>query len=219
MESFIKKIISKNIDAESKRYFLRFGKGNYRGRFLLSFDKGADKVKVRGSYEMANNFVKFVNEIKENGKFSGKIFMKDKVPGKIGRKKAGVFAYEVSDCNISEYPNAYYYLLDTENPGITLKIKKSLPKPGQDEQKIDDKFCSMDLDLKYLQQVKEAFFWDVPECKKALVEHEIIVNAVEMPKGEKDPVKIRENSIRKGKIIRKINIDGKDIVKEHELVV
>jgi hypothetical protein len=219
MESFIKNVILKKIDPESKRYFLRYGKGDYKGRFLLSFDVAGEKIKLRSSFEFANDLVKFVNELNNQLRFNGKILTKNKIEGKLGRKKAGLLVYEVSDCDINEYPNAFYYLLDGGNNDISLKIKKGLPKPGQNESKIDDKFCALDINIKYLKQVKEAFFWDVSEGKKTIIEHEIIVDGVEFPKGEKDPVKIRENAIRKGKILRKINIDGKDNVIEYELSV
>ena len=217
MESFLAKIISGNSDEESRKYFLRFGKGDYKRRFLISFNKG-NKVKIRGGFEWANDFVRFINDNK-NTKFSGIIMMKDKVPGRDGKKKGGSFAYEVSEVNLKEFENAYYYLLDVNDSDIVLKIKKSLPKPGKNENKIDDKFCSLDLDLKYWSKAKEAFFLDVPECKKAKVEHEILINEIEMPKGVADPSKIRELAKRKGKIIRKMNCDWKEVVKEYKLEV
>ena len=75
----------------------------------------------------------------------------------------------------------------------------------------------MELDAKYWQKAREAFFWDVNEGKKCLIEHTLIVEQIEIPKNEKDLVKVRENAIRVGKIIRKINIDGKNIDKEYKV--
>ena len=66
---------------------------------------------------------------------------------------------------------------------------------------VDDKFCSLDLDLKYWDKAKEAFFWDVPECKKAAIEHDLDISEIVMPSGVSDPVEIREKAKRKG-IIR-----------------
>lgn len=217
MISLIKKVIEKKIDGETRRYFYRFGKGDYGRRFLIKLDKG-NKLKLRTSFELANDLVRLVDSLKSI-KFSGKILSRDKVPGKEGRKKGGVMLYEVSECNVKEFENPYYYLLDAADSEVVLKIKKSLPKPGKDELKVDENFCSLDLDLKYWPAVKEAFFWDVPECKKVIIEHNLLINEIIMPKGEKDPVKIRENSIRKGKLLRKMNVDGKDIVKEYDLEV
>ena len=81
MEFFIKDIFEKGDLKNAHRYFLRFGKGNYKKRFLISFLKGK-KIKVRASFELANDFVRFVKENKDV-KFSGKILMKEKIPGKI----------------------------------------------------------------------------------------------------------------------------------------
>src|SRR3989344_2319573 len=174
MESFIKRVLANNSDEDSHRYFTRFGKGDYKRRFLISLARG-EKIKVKTSFEFANDLVKFANEDK-NLKFSGKILLKEKAAGKEGRKKAGLFVYEVSECSLREFENAYYYLLDANDSEIILKIKKSLPKPGKNEEKIDDGFCSLVIDVKYWPALKNNFFWDVPECKKASIEHELKIN-------------------------------------------
>lgn len=217
MDSFIKKILTGKTDDESRRYFLRFGKGNYKRRFLISLTKG-DKIKVRTSFEFANDLVKFVNELKKL-RFSGKILSKEQVPELKGRKKAGVFVYEVIDQILDNLKNVYYHLLDVNDAEINLKIKKALPKPGKDDEKIDEGFCSLIVDSKYLNQLKNAFFWDIPEnVKKVEIEHEIKINEIIIPKGEIDPVKIRELAKRKGKIIRTVIIDGKETKKEYDFL-
>jgi hypothetical protein len=212
MESFVKKILAGKSDDDSHRYFIRFGKGDYKRRFLISLAKGA-KIKVKTSFEFANDLVKWVNENKKV-KFSGKILSKDKVQKLEGKKKAGVFVYEVEECSLEEFGNAYYYLLDVNDSEMILKIKKALPKPGKDEKKIDDGFCSLIVEPKYWNSLKDVFFWDIPECKKAEIEHELIIKEIIVPKEEKDPAKVREKAIRKGIIVRKMNIDGKESSKE-----
>lgn len=215
MESFLKKVIQGKDDSDSHRYFIRFGKGDYKRRFLLSFSRGS-KIKIKGSFELANDFVAFVKGNKDV-KYSGRILTKDKIAGKEGRKKAGVFVYEIEESSINEYENAYYYLLNVNDSEIKLKVKKALPKPGKDEEKIDDSFCVMELEPRFWAKAKEIFFWDVPECKKAEIEHELIINEILMPEDEKDPVKIRELAKRKGKIVRKIVADGREIATEYDL--
>lgn len=212
MNSFLKKVLTGNSDIDSHRYFIRFGRGDYKRRFLISLNRG-EKIKVKTSFEFANDLVKFVDENKKIS-FSGKILTKEKIPGREGRKKAGVFVYEVEKCSIKEFGNAYYYLLDADDSEIVLKTKKSLPKPGKDEEKIDDGFCSLTLDKKYWPVLKDAFFWDVPDCKKASIEHELKISEIVLPKGESDPAKIRELATRKGTIVRKIDADGRESSKE-----
>jgi len=212
MESFLKRVLAGKSDDDSHRYFVRFGKGDYKRRFLMSLTRGA-KIKVKTSFEFANDLVKFVNEVKKI-RFSGDILSKEKVEGREGKKKAGVFVYEVSDCSLDEFKNVYYYLLDVEDSEIILKIKKKLPKPGKNEEKIDDGFCSLIIEQKYWTALKNSFFWDVPDCKKASIEHELKINEIVLPKGEKDPVKIRELAKRKGTIVRKMIVDEKESSKE-----
>ena len=214
MDSFIKKLFQGIRDEEIHGQFIRFGKGDYKKRFQISFNK-IKKVKIKSSFEYANDFVNFIKENKDVN-FSGKIITKDKIPGVEGKKKAGGFVYEIEESKINEFENAYFYLLDVDDSEIILKIKKKLPKPGKSEAKIDNKFCVLELDIKYWPKFKEAFFWDVPEVKKAIIEHELIIDDIEIPNDEPDPVKMRENAIRKGKIIRSIIIGDKEQKKEKE---
>lgn len=219
MKSVIRKVFDGECDDYVHRYFVRFGKGLYGRRFLINLNRGKD-IKIRTSFEFANDLVDFV---KTNGavKFSGVILSREKLAGKDGKKKKGAFAYEISDSSLEGFEKAYFYLLNVAEPGIILKTKKSLPKPGKSEGKIDDKFCSLDLDLKYWSAVKEAFFWDLPECKKASIEHDLEITSVDIPSGVSDPVKMRELAKRKGKIKRKIFVDKSEspIVREEKLNV
>lgn len=218
MGFFIKEIFEKGSSEKAHQYFVRYGKGSYKRRFLISFNKGK-KIKVRASFELANSFVEFVKKNKDI-KFSGKIITKEKIPGEKGRKKSGSFVYEISESSLENFENPYFYLLDANSEDIVLKIKKKLPKPGKAAKKIDDKFCMLDLDEKYWQALKETFFWDLSDnVKKAKIEHELIISDIIMPKGENDPIKMRELAKRKGKIIRRIIIDGEEEMKEKEFVV
>jgi len=219
MKSVIKKIFDAEVDEEAHRYFVRYGKGHYGRRFLISLAK-SKKIKIRTSFEFANDLVSFVRE-NMNVVFSGVIISKEKIPGKEGKKKKGAFAYEVSESGLEGFENAYWYLLNVNREDVVLKIKKNLPKPGKSEGKIDDKFCSLDLDLKYWDKVREVFFWDVPECKKASIEHDLDITEIEIPSGVDDPVKMRELSKRNGKITRKIFVDKSEEpnVEERDLSV
>lgn len=212
----MKKVLEKRTDEGSHRYFVRFGKGNYNRRFILTLSRGK-KIKLKGSFEWASDFARFAQE---NGVqlFSGKVLSKAVIPGKPGKKKAGVVVYEITNESLKDYPGAYSYLLDADSLGIILKSKKALPKPGKDEEKIDDGFCSLEIEEKYWPKLKEAFVWDVPDCKKAVIEHDLQITEIELPKGEKDPVKIRENAVRKGKLVKRMNIDGVDSSKTYDLI-
>ena len=215
MESFIKKIFTGKADEKCHRQFVRFGKGIFPGRAALNLQKN-EKIKLRGSFEFANDFSNLVSELADC-RFSGIIFSKEEISGFSGKNKAGIIQYEVENINSEKIKEisgrVYTMLLDAEGQGISLKMKKKLPKPGKSgEAKIDDKFCILEADAKYWQAIKEGFM--LPECKKAKISHTYIIEDIIMPNGEKDFAKIREMSKRKGKLIRKTEIDGKEDIKE-----
>ena len=218
--NFIKKVFEGVKDDFVHNQFVRFGKGEYGGRAVLSLWK-TKKIKVKSSFEYANDFVLFVANL-ENLNFKGFIWSKNEIEGLSGEKKAGKYIYEVSNFTseqVKEFSEkAYYFLLNCDAEEIKLKIKKKLPKPGKGEGKVDDKFCQLELDEKYYSKFKEDFFWDVPEGKKIEIAHKFVITEIVMPKTEeKDFAKIREMALRKGKIIREGEIDGKEYKKEFDL--
>ena len=228
--NFIKKVVEKNIDGKVHRQFTRFGKGEYKRRFLLSLWK-TKKIKIKSSFEFANDLVALCSEF-GSCKVSGILMskkdisnlMKEKdIEGNSESKKGGLYyqtnipLQELNEEQLKELEgNSYFTLLDLEGKDFKLKIKKKLPKPGKNEDKIDGKFCQLEADEKLYSKIKKDFFWDIPNAKKINTKHKIIIESIIMPEGEKDFSKIREIAKRKGKIIREADIDGKIIIKEYE---
>ena len=214
--NFIKKVFMGKSEEDAHRQFIRFGKGDYNRRALLGLWR-TKNVKIKGSFEYANDFTLFIANLGEV-KFYGNIWSREEISGLSGKKKEGKIIYEVKDMPSSQVKNiaeqVYCFLLNGDGNGIKLRIKAKLPKPGKSEGKIDDKFCQMEIDEKYYNQAREDFFWDLPNCKKASVEHRLIITDIVMPKGETDYAKIRELAKRKGKIIRTANVDGKEMKTE-----
>jgi len=232
MDSFIKKIWEGK-GKEAHYQFVRFSKGRFENRAVLNLWK-TGKIKLRGSFEWANDFVDLASELVKKSKVSGivlskkdisEIMSKNNIQGNSEEKKSGLFYQnnienqELSNEQIRELvENSYTCLLDIEEEGIVLKTKKKLPKPGKSgEGKVDDKFCQLELDLKFWDKIKESF--GLPECKKCKVSHIFEIEQIVLPETEeKDFGKIREMAKRKGKIIRKMNIDGLNKEEEIEFV-
>jgi len=218
MKCFIKKIFNGEIDDKIHGQFVRFGKGDYSGRAAINLQK-TSKIKVKGSFEYANDFVLLASELADM-KFSGIILSREKLELENEKKKAGIFSYNVSDIGNSKIDEIkdkiYFMLLDGEGEGVVLKMKKKLPKPGKSgEKKIDFKFCQLEADLKYWDKIREAFFWDVGlDVKKVKISHEYKITDLIVPKDEKDFEQIRIKTKRKGKIIRKTEVDKKEGVVE-----
>ena len=176
--NFIKEIFQGKSSGAGHRQLIRFGKGEYGRRALLSLRK-TKNVKIKGSFEFANDFVLFVADLKDVN-FNGNIWSREELAGLRGQKKAGKWIYEVDNFTSSQVKNladkVYCFLLNAEQEGIKLRIKSKLPKPGKNEDKIDDKFCQLELDEKYYKAAKDDFFWDLPEGKKIDVEHKFLTS-------------------------------------------
>lgn len=218
MEFFIKELITKGVSEHAHRYFTRFGKGTYRRRFLVKFSRGKT-VKIRASFELANEFVGFVRKHAPHATFSGNVLSQTAIAGKTGRKKGGSYAYEVTESDLREFEHAYYYLVNTTTHDITLKIKKAIPKPGKDAEKIDDVFCALDVSPALWNVFKNELFWDVSDdATKVSIEHDVNITEIILPPGEKDPVKLRANAKRKGTLARRIDADGETKTTQHAFV-
>lgn len=219
--NFIKKIADKNFDESVHLQLVRYGKGEYKSRAPISVAK-TSKVKLKSSFEFANDFVLFACEL--DSKFEGFIWSKDEISSlEGGEKKSGKWIYEVKDLDsakVKEIAEQVYYFLLNCDGDVKLRIKKKLPKPGKNEDKIDDKFCQMEIGAEWFDKVKSDFFWDVGNCKKAKAVHDFIITGIEIPaelKDSKDFALIREKSLRVGKLVRRVEVDGSSSEKEYEV--
>ncbi len=135
------------------------------------------------------------------------------VEGKIKRNSLDKIYYE-----------SYYLLLDINAKGIDFKCKKKLPKItlGEGDVKLNPAFFSLKLDEMYFDEFKKEFLFDIPNAKKIDISHTIVVDDIIIPKElekSNDYEKIRQEALKKGKIIRNINADGKKMIKEYEFKV
>lgn len=232
---FINKIFSKQIDESVHEQFVRFGKGTYDGRAVIRLQRGKD-VKVSSGFEYAKDFAEAVVEMTHKLKMNGIIMTKDKISDLLRKnniqaiseeKKGGLFylnkieEQEIEATKLKEIlDKAKYALLNISAPGILLKCKQKLPKPGKSEEKIDDKFCQITIDSKYWPEIRKMFFPDLPEdAKKVFVKHTIEVKNIRVPEGEKDFEKMRLVAKREGRIVRFLEIDKKETKRECEFSV
>ena len=223
---FIKKIFENKVDETVHRQFVRFSRGQYKNRAIINVRKG-NVIKVSTTFELTNDLIFFISSLFPQFKVKGILMTKNKIENLEGKKKKGLFVYniekELKSEELKELVNkSYYALLDCiSNDGtIDLKVKKKLPKPGKDENKVNDKFCQLKLDIKYWPQFHKEFLFDLPsEIKKVRLEHTYIINEIKIPKElekENDYEKIRLGAQRSGNIIRKIVVDGKKEILEEK---
>jgi len=182
-----------------------------------------NRAKASGTAELVNDFVSLCCDLAPKLKVSGIILSKEKLGLENERKKSGLFEYSIErEIESKELKNilekCYFALVDCEAPGISFKTKKKLPRPGKSgDAKVNDKFCTLDLDMKFLAKLKNEFFWDAPDFKKARMEHSYTISEIVIPKElekEKNFEKIRQEAKRKGRLLRKTIADGKELSKE-----
>ena len=245
MDCFIKKIFeSAGKDFSSDKLvhlqFQKFSRGEFKDKAIIIYSKSKDKYTISTTYEYANEFVRAVAEKLGNKKIlvSGVVVSTMDLGSEIEFKnikqymgvKQYIFEKELSGNEILELCNkfptiflGFSFKLPDENTEI--KIKPKAPKSAKpsvkysEEQKIKANFCKLTTSDKNL--VRSFVFdneIDIDKVKRAEISHDFIVSEIILPKGETDFARMRELAKRKGKIIRRLNIDGKTIKKEAEFI-
>ncbi|MFZ5954998.1 MAG: hypothetical protein ACOYT4_01110 [Nanoarchaeota archaeon] len=229
----IKKIFDNVFDEEVHSDFLKFGKGEFKNKYLSECKKQKDKWTLKTGPEFANFLVKeclstLKNNIEIKGAIISTIDLRDDIKFKIENVKnfMGVKQFILSSTInpeeilrlINKYPRVFF-ALSFSTPEFELKIKAKPPKSAKPSTKAEEEpktdFCILKTNNAKI--LKELFF-DVDDFKEIKIKHTIKINEIIYPSNEKDPIKIRELSKRKGQIIRNIEIDGKNITKESNFV-
>ena len=232
MKNVINKIFSNETDSEVHDDFVKFSRGRFENRYLLEGKKQADKWAVKSSAEFANYFVRRCLE-----KISGEVQMKGVIvttnkklreefdfeiageKGYMGIKQFlidGLIRGEKIISLMNKYPKVFF-ALSFKISDYELKIKAKAPKSGKPGAKGEDgpkaDFCSLKTTDK---NIIDDLFFDFPGFKEIKINHTIEINSIEVPSGNMAPEEMREKSIRLGKVIRKIKVDGVEKRSEKE---
>lgn len=236
--NFLKKVWDDNIDDIVHLQFQKFSKGEFKNKALISASASKDSYKILTTYEYANEFVRALAEklgdkkakvtgiivstlnLKENPEFH-KILAHCEVKQFMGVKQFKISqeftGKEITDL-LDKFPKAFF-ALSFKTEESELKIKAKAPKSAKPSSKGDAKpnynFCKLITEDREL--VKNILFdLDIDNLKKAEIEHTFLINEIIYPKNETEPSRIREMAKRKGIIIRKIIVDGKESVREKD---
>ena len=235
MDFFIKKIFEgkETNDDLVHIQFQKFSKGRFEGKALIKAKNSGGKYSIGTSYEYGNEFVIVLAEKlgERKTKASGIIVSTKDLTGELDfqnkKQFMGIKQYKI-DAEMSgdeikkiveKFPAAFIALSFNAN-NTELKINPKSPKSAKPSTKGGNpksNFCKIKTTDKEL--VKSLLFdIDINNFKDAKISHTFIIDDIEIPKGEMDPVKMRGLAKRRGKIIRTLIIDGKTIVKEKEFV-
>lgn len=220
--NFVKDLCSGKKDEYIHKQFIRYGKGEYE-RLFFTIKKGKILL-IKSSYDFTNDFVRIIaDNLNEKVEITGKIvgtsdFEKD-WEFSAYTKRMGVYSGEFSGTfdqqklkKLFEVFKNRHMLVNIKGANFRLSCGKSLPKPGGN---VKDNFCSAALPLNLIDE----FCFDCDKEFNVLkIKTKLIIDDVVVPKEYlNDFAKARQFGVRKGKLIREIDIDGKQVIKEYKL--
>ncbi len=229
--NFIKKIFDGKIDDSVHLQFQKFSKGEFRDRALVEVKKSKNKYTIKTGAEFANELVRAMAQKlgEEKTKITGAIVstqdLTDDLDFKDKKQFQGVKRYlidtEMSGTEIigllDKLPKTFF-ALSFEVGNNKLKIKPKAPKsgkPGKEKEggpKAD--FCSLKTEDA---EIGKSFIWEKEDFKQAKINHTFFIESIKIPdelKGSEDFAKIREESLRVGRIVREAEIDEEMIKSE-----
>ena len=227
--NFIKKVFDGKIDDAVHLQFQKFSKGEFRDRAQIKVKRVKDKYTITTGNEFANDFVRILAEKLGDRKTSvtGAVVSTLDLQGLDYQSKKqfmGIKQYvikkEMSGKDmldlLDKFPKGFFALsFEVENN--LLKIKAKAPKSAKPSTKGNDKikpdFCKL---VTNDSSIGKSFVFEKSDFKNAEITHTFFINDMILPQGETDFAKVREMAKRKGKIVRKALIDGKEIVSEKE---
>jgi len=227
--NFIRKIYEKNVDEKVHQKFIRYSTGEFeKEEFMIK--KGSSFVQIKAGFEYLDVMFDLIAQcVSEDVSLNGVIITKNNIinelnefgiePKKVTGKKYTIEEIMTSDKfkEFVEKFNSYSLLIKLKSGKYSISVKKSIPKPG----KILEKFVTAKFGLKDLDLIKKEFLFDikVDNFKNISIKHTYLIDEIIIPDEFKNnPEEARLNAKRKGRIIRKIDIDGKTEEKEIELL-
>ena len=233
---FIKKIFDSKFDEEVHQELLKYSKGEFNKKYLLEIKKKKENYQIKSGPEFANYFVKKGLELAKNNLLIKGIVVSTldlNIPFSNEKKQfMGIKQYKVegnfNPQNILEFMNANqrsFFALSFSFPGFELKIKPKMPKSPKpspkgenNEENASPNFCSLKTNFKEV--IRELLFDINDNFNEAFFEHSLRIYEIIYPDGfqKMKPEEIREKSKRKGKLIRKIIIDGKEKISEKDFL-
>ncbi len=233
MESVLKKIFDGKTDEHVHSEFIKFSKGTFKGKYSLEGKKQKNGWSIKTGAEFVNYIVraslqKAEGEVEVSGVIVATFDVSKKAEFPIERiKKFMGIQQAVVNTKTSpekiiklmdEFPRAFF-ALSFATPQTQLKVKAKAPKSAKPaatgEKPKSPDFCSLKTtDTSIISDL----FFGCENFEKITIQHEIVILEVIIPKGVSDPIQLREQSQRKGKIVRNVNIDEKEVRSEAEFL-
>ena len=231
----IKKIFDGVLDDEVHVAFLKFGKGEYRDRYLLEGKRQAKKWAVKAGSEYVNFLVRRCLErvdgsVAVKGIIISTLDLRDEIGfdvvkvGNFHGIRKNVIDSVVAASEILELMDKFpkvFFALSFSGDGFVLKIKAKAPKnakPGKGGEKSVADFCSLKTEDG---KIVDELFFGVGDFREVSVSYTIEVNDIVYPTNvdELKPTEVRELAKRKGVVVRNVDVDGVVKTSRAEFVV
>jgi len=236
MDCFLKKIFDgKKADELVHSQFMKFSRGEFKDKAMIRLKSSAGKFVMDTTAEYARELVITLAEKLGNNKtqVTGALVSALDLQGfkyKERKMAMGVRKYmiesemsgkEILDLCASQTKAFIAFSFKVGESELSVQPKSPKSAKGASSSKKEDAEAKIDFcKLKTSDwSLIEGFVFDseVKGAKKVEIKHDFIINDIiispELRK-EKDFAKIREMAERKGKIIRKLDVDGNKIAKE-----
>lgn len=229
--SVIKKIFSGVRDEEVHADFTKYSRGLFTNKYLVEAKRVKDKWNIKTSAEFVNYIVKeCLKEVKGEIEVKGVIvatfdvskeaeFPVERIKQFMGIKQAVVNTkvHPEKILNLmNKYPKAFF-ALTFSTPHSELKVKAKAPKSAKPAATGDKEPAAEFLSVKTTNKgIADDLLFGIGEFKELSIKHFLNIKDIIIPKGEKDPLKMRENAIRKGTIKRIMKVDDNITEKEIE---
>ncbi|VVB83384.1 Uncharacterised protein [uncultured archaeon] len=228
--NFIKKVFDKKIDEDVHMQFQKFSRGEFRDRAIVKVKKVKDKITISTTAEFANEFVRLIaeklgnNKTKVTGAIISTLDLGKQIDFNTRKQFMGIKQYgierDMSGKEILEmlekFPKVFFALSFSSGEEV-LKIKAKAPKSAKPKNKDEapaPDFCKL---ITTDEKIAKDFVWEVSDFKLAEIAHDFFIDSIVIPnslKEEKDFAVVREKSLRKGRILRRAIIDGKELKEE-----
>ncbi len=230
MECFINKIFHDKTDEFVHVQFQKFSRGIFKDRALIKALRTGKGFSVATSNEYANELVRACAEKLSGGKarITGVIVstlnLKDKLPCLDIKQFMGVKQHvidaELSGNEIIKLQDAIpgaFFALSFSFDDVGLKIKPKAPKSARP--KTSDGLPKADFcRLKTTDEGLIDKFVIEKGWKNLEVRHDFIIDDIEVNEDVKDFNEMRRLAKRKGKIVRKAVVDGRETIEEKDFV-
>lgn len=230
--NFIKKVFDGMIDDLVHLQFQKFSKGEFKNKAIILAKNSGGKYTISTSSEFANELVRISAENLGSEKtiVKGAIISTSNLDGEIKFKEKkqfqGVKKYiidsEMSGDEILSLLNKFpsvFFALSFKISEMEIKIKPKIPKSSKaknKEENVKPDFCKL---ITKNKMVAHDFVFEVQDFKHAEIKHTFFIDAIIVPdelKTSNDFAKIRENARRKGRVLREVVIDGREMGNEKE---